>query len=125
MAADDRQRRLELVRGVVREAPLGRERPFEPVEHLVERRRELRDLVLPFRRDARAEVGLRDRARGPCQRGHGPDHAVGEAPGEERSEQEHAEPDGAGAKTPDRSTSFRDLSRKIAATKRLRSPRPP
>ena len=56
MSAHDRQRRLQLVRRVVGEPPLRRERALQPVEHVVERSRELRDLVVAVHGDAAAQV---------------------------------------------------------------------
>ena len=66
MAPHDRQRGAQLVPGVVDEPALRGERDPEPVQHLVERGREVVQLVPQQRvrgvpdRDATAQVGLRD-----------------------------------------------------------------
>ena len=64
VSPDDRDGRLELVAGIVDEVPLRLERSFEPVEHVVEGGRQVRDLVVPTNGDSPAQIGLRDRPRG-------------------------------------------------------------
>ena len=60
VAADDRDRRAELVPGVVDERALGRERRLEPVEHGVERAGQVGDLVPAVDLDPAGQVGLAD-----------------------------------------------------------------
>ena len=66
VAAHDRQRRAQLVANVVEEVALIGERGLQAVEHLVERARQLRHLVVALDLDTLREVGLRDGARRDC-----------------------------------------------------------
>ena len=83
MPADDRQRRSQLVTGVVDELALRRECSFQPLEHLVERGTQLRDLVSSARRDPLAEVGRGDRASRSGECGDGADDPACKSPGEQ------------------------------------------
>ena len=101
VSARDRERRSQLVRRVVDEAPLGGERALETVEHGVDRDRDVGDLVVrPYRphphgevagRDARRALGdARQRCEGPsrhepCRPGGG--NKADEADDEHRVEQ--------------------------------------
>lgn len=60
VATHDGDRRTQLVARVVEEAPLRGERPFDPVEHRVERPCQRRDVIRPGHLDPPAEVGLAD-----------------------------------------------------------------
>ena len=86
VAPHDRDGRPQLVTGVVDEAALRREGRFEPVEHLVERRGELRDLVGALHRDAAAEVALRDLVRGARDRPDRAEDSLGQTPGQKRAD---------------------------------------
>jgi hypothetical protein len=70
------------VTGVVKEPPLRQEGALEPVEHVVERGRELRDLVASALGDAPLKRGLADRPRRVRHRADGAQHAAGEPPRE-------------------------------------------
>jgi hypothetical protein len=68
-------------------------RLLEPLEHLVEGRRLLRDLVSALDRDAPAEIGFRDRAGRPGESRHRVDDPARETPGEERPDEQDADAD--------------------------------
>ena len=54
VAAHDRDRRLELVTDVVEQLPLHVDRAFEPVEHRVDRARQIGDVVVALRAEGAA-----------------------------------------------------------------------
>ncbi len=79
MAADDGDRGTQLVAGVVHEVPLHDEGPFEPVDHVVERPRQRRHVVVAGHREPAGEIGgvadlLRRHPHQPDGRQHPPRH---------------------------------------------------
>jgi hypothetical protein len=61
-AANGRERGAQLVRGVGREAPKGKERPFEAIQRAVDDGGELAELVLGYQ-DSRHSENLVPQAR--------------------------------------------------------------
>ena len=97
VAADDRDRRPQLVAGVGDELALQREGLLEPVEHRVEQVAELADLVVGGDDDpARQVVGGLDRARGRAERAQGGEHAADGDVSEHGHDRQHGERDAGG-----------------------------
>ena len=89
VAADDRDRRAQLVPGVGDEFLLHGERRLQAIEHRVERPPELGELVVAFDLDAPREVRLADRSRGLGELAQGGEHPAGDDERHERGEQQH------------------------------------
>jgi hypothetical protein len=78
---------------IVQEVPLRIEGVLEPVEHLVEGRGEVRDLVASLLGNAPLERCAADRARGRRYCADGSEHSACESPGEHGSSQKQCHAD--------------------------------
>ena len=88
VAAQDGQRRLELVAGVVEELPLPDERRLEPVEHPVDGPGERGDVVVAGDREPAGQVGVGDLLGGLAQRAQRREQPAGLPGREARDEQQ-------------------------------------
>ena len=83
--ADDRQRCAQLVTGVIDEPALRCERGLHPVEHRVEPRRELGDLIIADDGDPAAQVAVGDRLCRVAERPHRTQHTARQPPRQQRA----------------------------------------
>ena len=91
VTADDRDRRAQLVAGIADERPLAAERGLQAVEHVVERARELADLIVAAHLDAPGQVALADRAGGVAEVAQGGEDAAGQQERDARRDEEHGQ----------------------------------
>ena len=111
MAADDRDRRAQLVADVADEVALVRKRDRQPIEHAVESAPEVGELVVALDLDPPRHVGAGDRPRAVAQAAQRPEHATGGKEGDRRADEQHAR--GHGADDPHRLVDLLALARRV------------
>ena len=91
LAADDGDRRAQLMAGVVDEAALGRVGGLQAIEHPVERQRQLGDVVAAGHRHAPRQVGVLDASGHAADLAHRRQDLPGDQPRDEQRQQQTAD----------------------------------